>query len=125
MLQLRIRADKTGEQPESGRWPVDRVELAAEAPKDHNFADTFVARALADGYLEFENPRAVTSPVPEGVEPYDRDPVITGDAIILRLHGGDLHYRVLEPPGKYADEAEPSGWRVSHEYQCRLARKKG
>lgn len=120
MLQLRKRADKTGEQDENGTWPLAHVELVGEAPKEHNFADTFVARALADGYLSFKNARATSSAVPPGVEPYGRDPVITGDEIVLKVKPKQLRYKVLEAPGKYPDPDEESGWRVSHEYRCNL-----
>jgi hypothetical protein len=123
MLELRKRADKTGDAPGPRGWPITHVELVGDAPKEHNFADKFVSKALADGYLEFTNPRARASAVDNGVDPYDRDPVITGDQIVLHLADGDLVYDVLEAPGKYRDEGEPSGWRVSHEYRCRLAGK--
>lgn len=122
MLELRIRADKTGEPDGGGRWPIASVALVGDAPREHNFADTFVSRALADGYLEIVNPRAVSAQVPAGVQPYERDPVVTGDEIVLHLASGDLRYRVREHPGKFADEDEPSGWRVSHEYRCRLVK---
>ncbi len=117
MLELRKRADKSGPAPdlEAGEsWPLARVELVGEAPAQHNFADSFVARAIADGYLEFENARVAT---PEG---YARNPVLTGDAIVLHLSTGDLRYEVLEHPGRYVDPDEPSGYRVTHEYRCRL-----
>jgi len=145
MLHLVKHADKTGPEPARNHpdktgalpsdelpagallepWPLDRVELVGDPPAEHNFSDSFVARALADGYLEFTNPRAASSPVPPGVSAYPRDPVITGDEIVLHLHGGPLRYTILEPPGKYPDDTEPSGWRVSHEYRCRLAKAKG
>lgn len=121
MLQLRIRADKTGDGPP---WPLASVELVGDAPRDHNFADSFVTKGLAGQYLSFTNPRPVASVLPADVSPYERDPVITGDEIVLHLASGELRYKVLEHPGKHADESEHSGWRVSHEYRCRLIRTK-
>jgi hypothetical protein len=117
MLSLRKRADKTGEPPPDGEaWPLRHVELVGDAPKDHNFADTFVTRALTDGYLSFKNPRGVASDA--GGVPYSRNPVVTGDEIVLALKGGKLRYRVLEPPGRYEDK--DGTVRESHEYRCRL-----
>lgn len=109
MLELRIRADKTGDPPEDGgRWPLSHVEIVGDAPLLHNFADSFVGKAMADGYLEFEGMAAAVT------EGYSRNPVITGDVIVLRLATGDLRYEVIEHPGRYGDE-------VHHEYRCRLA----
>ena len=115
MLELRKRADKTGPEPPAGEpWPLAGVELVGEAPKSHNFADTFVARAMQDGYLEFEEMSIAAT------EGYGRNPVVTGTAIVLHLAGGDLIYEVGEHPGRYDDAGEPSGKRVTHEYRCKL-----
>lgn len=117
MLELRKRADKTGKEPPDGEaWPLKHVELVGKAPTRHNFADTFVARALEDGYLSFKNARATST------TGYDRDPVVTGDEIVLSLKGNKLRYKVLEHPGRYSDNDEPSGFRVTHEYRCRLVK---
>lgn len=116
MLELRIRADKSGKQDGDGRWPIAGVELVNDAPKEHNFADSFVSRALADGYLEFEDQETSNS------DGYDRNPVISGSHIVLKLVSGDLRYKVLEAPGRYSDEDEESGYRVSHEYRARLVK---
>lgn len=149
MLQLRKLADRSGPEPARNKatgvdddgnpilenprlahgallepWPLAGVELIGDPPTEHNFADTYVARALSDGYLTIENARPHASPVPPGVQPYDRDPVLTGDEIVIKLVDGDLRYRILECPGKYPDESEFSGWRVSHEYRCKLAKGK-
>lgn len=121
MLQLRKRADKTGDEPkDGGAWPLARVELVGAAPKDHSFADTFVARAIADGYLELTNPRVTSTAT---TKPYSRGPVVTGDEIVLHLHGGDLRYRVLEHPGRYPEQGGDD--RETHEYRCRLVKGKG
>lgn len=129
MLELHKIADKSGDQPpthpetilledgsevphpQAGQitepWPLSHVELVGEAPADHNFADTFIARAMGDGYLEFTDMAVVQS------DGYGRNPVLTGSEIVLHVADGDLRYRVLEPPGKY-------GERVSNEYRCEL-----
>lgn len=134
-MELRKLADKRGPEPprnipdEAGNlpdpsrphgallqsWPLAGVVLVGPAPTEHNFSDAFVARAMEDGYLELEGMRLAWT------EGYERNPVLTGDAIVLHLQGGDLRYEVLEHPGRYDDAAEPSGKRVSHEYRCRLA----
>lgn len=100
-------------------WPLASVELVGDAPAKHNFADSFVARAMQDGYLELANPRAEATEV-DGVS-YERSPVMTGDEIVLHLANGDVRYKVLEPPGRYRDD--DGSVRVSHEYRCRLVKK--
>lgn len=95
-------------------WPLAGVELVGEAPQDHGFADTFVARALTEGYASFEDMTLHTT------EGYERNPVVTGSTFVLDLTTGPLRYTVVEAPGKYADEDEPSGFRISNEYRCQL-----
>lgn len=116
MLHLVKHADRSGDQLDDGSWPLSHVELIGDPPAVWGAADTFVARAAADGYLRFENMRIGTSEA--GGVPYPRDPVITGDSIVLELEGGDLRYRVVEHPGRYL-EADGS-IREVHEYQCEL-----
>lgn len=123
MIEFRKRADKSGERLADGSWPLAGVELVGELDDWHGFADTFVARAHRDGWLEFENPTIASTEV--GGIPYDRDPVVTGDVIVLKLAGGDVRYRVLEHPGRYL-EADGKTHRVTHEYACELVKgKKG
>lgn len=128
MLQLRKRADKSGDPPAEGEaWPLSHVELVGDAPREHNFADTVIGRYMADGFAEFVTPRlaATEATGEDGVtRAYSRNPVLTGDEIVLHLEGGDLRYRVTEHPGRYADENEPGGVRETHEYRTTLVRGK-
>lgn len=136
MLELRVRADKSGDplrteyrnaknqtvlNPPPGSdlrevpiWPTDGVEIKGEAPEYHNFADALVSRGITEGWLEIDG-LALHS-----TEGYERNPVVTGDAIVLKTPSGDVRYRINEAPGKYDDDNEPSGKRVSNEYACRL-----
>lgn len=124
MLHLRKRADR--EKPlKDGVYALKHVELVGDAPRLHNFADTFVQRASAEGWLEFKNPRAAsTETTIEGRDPetktYSRGLVMTGDEIVLKLKGRDLRYTVLEHPGRYKDGDSD---RETHEYRCRLVGK--
>jgi hypothetical protein len=111
-----VNPDTPGDDHEP--WPLDRVELVGDAPKDHNFADSFVARASQDGYLEFTKPRVVSTEV-DG-KAYERNPVVTGDEIVLHLASGDLRYKVVEHPGRYRED--DGTHRVTHEYVTRLVR---
>jgi hypothetical protein len=123
MLELRKVADKPADAPlldldengvpKKGPWPLKHVELVGEAPANHNFADSFVAKALQDGYLSFEGMTLTQS------EGYERNPVVTGKEIVLKLKGATLRYKIIEPPGRYEEDDGP---RVSHEYRCRLIR---
>ena len=114
MLELHIHADKSGDPLEDGTWPIAGLEIIGETPEYHNFADTVVAKGIDGGYLRFEDMTLRSS------EGYDRNPVLSGSAIVLDTVDGEVHYEVLESPGKYADESEPSGIRVTHEYRTRL-----
>jgi len=94
VLHLRKRAD-------------GKLRIVGEPPKRHAFSDNFVARGLQDGTLELEDP---TVQVTDG---YDRNPVLTGKALVLKVKGGDVRYKIVRAPGKYEDG-------VSHEYQVKL-----
>lgn len=90
-------------------WPLAGVELVGDAPADHNFADILVGRAVAEGWAEFVNPTVVTT------DGYERNPVVTGDQIVLHLDTGDLTYDIVDHPGRFDGE-------VHHEYRCKLAK---
>lgn len=89
-------------------WPMAGIELVGDAPELHNFSDTFVGKAVADGYLSFENMSV------HATEGYERNPVVTGDAIVLQLDNVRLRYGIMQPPGKYEDETH-------NEYRCLLS----
>lgn len=135
-LFIRKRADKSGDQPLDGQaWPLAHVELTTpdgrraeldEAPAEHNFADTLVAAGMTEGWIEVVNPRAAVTSTARGS--YSRNPVVTGDELVLHLDQGDLRYEVLEHPGRYeqAGEGEDAGTVdvEHHEYRCRLVKGK-
>lgn len=128
-LGLRKLADKSGKPPKDGKpWPLAGTVLLTDPPKRHSFSADFVARESSpDGgaWLEVEGMRLIMQ------SGYDRNPVVAGDAIVLHVlegradakkKGGKLtvRYKIVEPPGRYADASEPSGFRVSHEYRVEL-----
>lgn len=99
-------------------WPLKHAELVGDAPAEHGFADTAVARYMQDGFLTFKNMRAVF--VEAGGKPYSRNPVLTGDEIVLDLKGKKLRYKVLEHPGRYEDD--DGTVRETHEYTTKLVK---
>lgn len=115
-MRLTINADKSGDRNPDGSWPIASVVVDGNAPAEHGFADTFVARALAAGYLSVENMQVVSTEV-DGVA-YDRNPVITGDAIVLDVEGGPLRYRIVRHPGRY--QLADGSHEVIHEYETVL-----
>jgi hypothetical protein len=86
-------------------YPLKHVELVGDAPAEHNFASSFVARAMGEGWLS-----------------------LARGEIVLHLEGGDLRYTVVEPPGRYptgktveGPDGEPiDEIRVSDEFVCEL-----
>lgn len=121
MLELRIRADKTGSRTADGPWPIAGVEIVGKSPRDHNWADTRVWDGLKRGYITFENQRAdVTSVTVDGEEkPYPRGAVVTGDYLVLHTADGEVRWKVSESPGIYEDDSVEAGYRISHEYKTR------
>ncbi len=99
-------------------WPLSHAELIGDAPEKHNFSDTVLAQYLQDDIAELKNPRLANTSV-NGTA-YSRNPVLTGDEIVLKLKGKKLRYKVLEHPGRYQDDSEASGQRETHEYSCEL-----
>lgn len=96
-------------------WPLSHVEVIGDPPEEHNFADGFVARGMVEGWVRLDNMRLGPT------EGYERGPVLTGDAVVIDTADGPLTYEIVEHPGRYPDKSEDSGFRVTHEYKCRLA----
>lgn len=137
-MQIRKRADKTVAptvttslivDPDSGEkfeveeatYPFASAELIGEAPSEWLPSGTIIGRYLADGFVTFEGLRV--SVTEAGGKPYGRNPVLTGDVLVLDLTTGKLRYRVLECPGRYQD---PDGSvRVTHAYRLELIEGKG
>lgn len=117
MLELRIEADTSGgeeSKDSEGRWPIAHVEVVGDPPQHHNFADSIVAKGMERGFISFEGLRVETS------TGYSRNPVVTGDVLVLHTKGKKLRYEIKERPGRYDDTPEDEPPREHHEYVCRL-----
>jgi hypothetical protein len=110
-------------------WPIAGLDITSEKLDDeHGFSDQWVARMLGLGLVSFKDLQLVqTSIMVDGQEkPYDRGIVPTGSELILHTDShGDVRYKVVEHPGIYYDDDEYSGYRVSHEYWCKLVKSSG
>ncbi len=120
MQTVRKHADRSGELNEDGSWPLSHVSIVGDPEVEWGVSDTYVAKAVQEGWLSFENPTVLTTEV-DGIA-YSRGPVLTGSEVVLDVEGGELRYEVLEAPGRYRDPA--GGVYVTHEYKLRLRKGK-
>jgi hypothetical protein len=97
-IVIRKHADRSGDPPASGVWPLAGVEVI-EAPE--------VTRAWAEGFVTLENPRMVRRP---GGPPHDLERVthefLQADAIVIHGRDGDVRYRVVHQPDKYVADGD-------------------
>ena len=78
--------------------PLDYIEVKhTGASPEQNFSDTLVTNGLLEGWISIKDG-------------------------IMTLHGKpeDLCYRIVRVPGKYPSETSPSGYEVTHAYECVL-----
>jgi hypothetical protein len=104
-LQLRIRADKSGPEPDFAAgesWPLLHAELMAPAPKQMDIPEKTVQRGLKAGWCS-----------------------LTNGEIRFHLEKDDLVYKIIRHPGRYLDGKETEeinnpAVEVYHDYKCRL-----
>lgn len=92
-------------------WPLAGVVLE-DAPEETVISTGYVARGIAEGWIEGVNARPVVRPA--GPTHVDWHSGVTGqphvfvhyDALIFHTLDGDVTYRVVHQPDKYADHAE-------------------
>lgn len=141
-----VRYDpETGERrlvnPATGRpepWPLAGVRIEGDAPVSCKVPTSWVARGIAEGWLEGVNERPVVRPAGPTQNVWNSSH--TGqphlfmhyDALILKCVDGDVRYEVTHQPDKYVDSDDPSesvtpeiyaagNTRVDHFYELTLA----
>lgn len=107
-LVLRKLADKTGERLPGGAWPLAGVRLE-EAPDRTTITTQLLDQGISEGWLSVENDRVVVRPGGEPGNEWRTDRVHTfrhADSVTFKTVDGDVTYRVLHQPDKYADPGD-------------------
>lgn len=149
-FDIRIRADKSGPEPEAGQpWPCAGVEITSDLHTEVNLPTSFIARHLNAPWLEVVGVGWVSRP--SRPEPLEVDGVLTvapsnhhldggplphsfmhAEAFVFdTLNHGKVTYRVVHQPDKYVDSDDPTervtrehydagNTRVDHFYTCVL-----
>lgn len=89
------------------RWPLVGVQLIGEPRAAGNLPTSWVNRAKAEGWLSLVNARPVHRPGgPAGNEWAVTHTFLHADAIVLHTVDGDVRYKVLHQPDKYAADGD-------------------
>lgn len=81
--------------------------VVGEPPAAARVPTSWVQRGTAEGWLAYENPRPVHRyGGPPGQEWQVTHTFIHADAVVLKCADGDLRYRVVHQPDKYADPGD-------------------
>jgi len=108
-LVIRKHADKSGVQPEGGPWPLAGVSLIS-APPVTTISTSLLQQAVGEGWASVEGANAVVRPAGPTQDVWNSTHTgqphvfIHYDRIVFHtLDGGDVAYRVVRQPDKYAD----------------------
>jgi hypothetical protein len=108
-LILRKHADKgLGQRPPQG-WDLAGVSVVGDPPEKATLSTRLVAQGKSEGWLETTGDRLVVRP---GGPPEDKDRAANVhvfnhfDEIVIKTLDGDVTYRVVHQPDKYADHGE-------------------
>lgn len=99
-------------QPEP--WPLLGVQVEGEIPTACRVPSSFVARGVAEGWIEGVNGRPVVRPAGPAQSAWNSSH--TGqphvfmhfDALVLKCMGGDVRFVVTHQPDKYVDSNDPT-----------------
>lgn len=88
-------------------WPLAGIQLL-EAPDYCELATSFVDAGAAEGWIELENARLVRRPAGPAETPTRAWHVFMhADAITFKTTDGEVRYKVVHQPDKYADDRRP------------------
>lgn len=128
MLNVRIRADKTGPTPRRGSpWPVAGIDIVNEggAAAVTRIAQGWVVKAEREGWVTLVNRREVERPGGPPDDPWRADKIhkfLQTDKIILHTADGDVTWVVTHQPDKYADPGDDSTPVTDEVYQSGATR---
>lgn len=117
MLKVRKLADRRGivdpTVPPPLPLPLLGVRIEGETPRECRVPTSWVARGIAEGWIEGVNGRPVVRPAGPTQEVWDsshtgQPHVFTHyDTIVIKCLDGDVRYRVTHQPDKYVDSDDP------------------
>lgn len=121
-LTIRKRADKTGDTPGFGEpWPLAGIEVVGEPPAACKLPTGWVNRGIEEGWITLEGQSTSHAPAGPASNPWrDSHTFIHAETVVIGCTGGDVRYAVTHQPDKYADDTEPSGYRVDWFYAVQL-----
>lgn len=94
---------------ESKPWPLAGVEIVGETPTNTLVSTSQVRQWVADGVAELEGERVVHRPSgpPHDLWGPPAHTFVHADVLVLKCDGGDVRYRVVHQPDKYAEVDPP------------------
>lgn len=118
-LRVRKLADRSGGEPARwgsqpgsppGTWPLAGVRVEGEIPSPCRLPTSWVARGIAEGWLTGEGHQVVLRPSGPADNPWrpDKPPHVLHhfDTLVLHTVDGDVRFRVVHQPDKYADPGD-------------------
>lgn len=115
-------------------WPLLGVAIEGEYPTLDCIGMHYVAKAVAEGWAEYVNPRVVHRPGGTPTNPWSTTHTFNqADSVIFHLIEQvdgkwvkrNVLYKVVSQPDRHEDNNEPSGWRVDWTFQLELVNKNG
>jgi len=106
-LIVRKLADKSQGHGPGEPWPFAGIAVQGDPPEECVLSTTFVSRGRAEGWITVENARPVHRPGGPPAAPWRITHTFEHmDAIVISTVDGDVRYRVVHQPDKYADPGD-------------------
>lgn len=89
-------------------WPLAGVQIV-DAPDRCSVPTGWVNKGMAEGWLELEGPKVVSRPAGPAHDPHSgTHQFIHAEALVIHTVDGDVRYRVVHQPDKYATSPDPN-----------------
>ena len=126
-MLLKKHADKSGDAPENGAWPLSHVEVQHAGPVQ-SFTPRFLQSGMEEGWISMskgkitlDTAKADGTPAPV-VYKIDRAPGAYCCHCNQKLDGGNeiaqAHIEEKHPGIASPDESNPAGYRIDNFYAC-------
>jgi hypothetical protein len=100
--RLLINPDTNAVEP----WPLAGVKIVGDTPRSTRVPTTWVAKAKAEGWLTLEGEDIVHRPGGSAENRWGTTHTfVHADAVVLHTLDGDVRYKVVHQPDKYADNS--------------------
>lgn len=113
MLKVHKVADRRGivdpAVPPPMPLPLLGVRIVGDIPTECRVPSSWVTRGVREGWIALEGARVVHRPGgPAGDEWRVTHTFTHADAVVIKCLDGDVRYRVVHQPDKYADSDDPT-----------------